>query len=373
MKNIASVLAAGMALTALLGSCSHKEKSAADEGSAMKVDVATPITDSVTLHATYPAYLQSNSTVDVVGRVNGKILSVNFSTGDLVKKGQVLYTIESTTYRDAVQQAEAQLQTARSSYEYAAQHYAALKKALESDAVSQMEVAQGESTMRQAQASISSAEAALRTARNSLSYCTVTAPVTGHITGTLLNAGAYCGGEGAPVKLATIYEDDVLNVIFSIEDSRFINMLNDSVHELVMDYRHIPVTFSDQLPHSYTADMSAFAPDIQRSTGTMTVEAKIKNTWGELRDGMYATVSLPYSFRQKALLIKDASIGTDQLGKYVYLVNDSDKVVYTPIKIGELVNDSLRIVTDGLTPDSRYVTRALLKVRDGMKVQPVIK
>ena len=70
------------------------------------------------------------------------------------------------------------------------------------------------------------------------------------------------------------------------------------------------------------------------------------------------------------MLIKDAAIGTDQLGKYVYVVNDSDKVVYTPITVGDVYRDSMRIVNSGLSPDSRYVTRALLKVRDGMKVKP---
>ena len=86
---------------------------------------------------------------------------------------------------------------------------------------------------------------------------------------------------------------------------------------------------------------------------------------------MYATVMLPYAIDPKAIVIKDASIGTDQLGKYVYVVNDSNRVVYTPIKVGELYQDSLRIVNDGLAPTDRYVTKALLKVRDGMEIKPV--
>ena len=80
---------------------------------------------------------------------------------------------------------------------------------------------------------------------------------------------------------------------------------------------------------------------------------------------------LPYAVDPKAILIKDASIGTDQKGKYVYVVNDDNKVVYTPIEVGELIDDTMRIVTEGLTPDSRYVTKALLKVRDGMTVKPI--
>ena len=96
----------------------------------------------------------------------------------------------------------------------------------------------------------------------------------------------------------------------------------------------------------------------------------MKNIDNELKDGMYVTVSLPYGVNPKAVLVKDASIGTDQLGKYVYVVNDSNKVVYTPIKVGEVYQDSLRIVNEGLGPKDRYVTKALLKARDGMSVKP---
>ncbi len=103
----------------------------------------------------------------------------------------------------------------------------------------------------------------------------------------------------------------------------------------------------------------------------MLLKAELDNSYGELKDGMYANITLPYAIVPDAILVKDASISTDQAGKYVYVVNDSNKVVYTPIKTGELVRDSMRIVTSGLTPQSRYVTQALLKVRDGMEVKPI--
>ena len=88
---------------------------------------------------------------------------------------------------------------------------------------------------------------------------------------------------------------------------------------------------------------------------------------------MYVTVELPVTDEPHAVLISDAAIGSDQLGSYIYLLNDSDRVVYTTIETGQLVDDSLRIVTKGINPDDRYVTKALLKVRDGMKVEPVSK
>lgn len=111
--------------------------------------------------------------------------------------------------------------------------------------------------------------------------------------------------------------------------------------------------------------------DVNKATGTVSLRVAIPNPKGELKSGMYATVWLPTGVNPKAVLVRDASIGTDQLGKYLYVVNDSDKVVYTPVEVGELYQDSLRIISSGLKPTDRYVSRALLKVRDGMTVRPV--
>ena len=82
---------------------------------------------------------------------------------------------------------------------------------------------------------------------------------------------------------------------------------------------------------------------------------------------------MPYAEVKDAILINNGSIGSDQLGKYVYVVNDSNIVNYRHITTGELFGDTLRLVTSGLKPNEKYVTTALLKVKNGMKVKPVTK
>jgi multidrug efflux pump subunit AcrA (membrane-fusion protein) len=139
-----------------------------------------------------------------------------------------------------------------------------------------------------------------------------------------------------------------------------------------IDYANIPIAFSEPLLHDYTADLSYVAPQIDKSTGTLRLKANIDNKYGELKGGMYAMIALPYAIMPEALLVKDASIASNQLGKYVYTVDEQNKVVYTPIEIGDLVNDTMRIVTNGLDAKSRYVTKAMLKVRDGMTVNPKV-
>ena len=370
MKKTYGLSVMGLALATIFSGCHGGDKKT-DTERAMTVDVAMPVVDSVVLHKTYPGYLAANQAVQLVARVDGYLMSHPFEGGSFVKKGTVLFTIEDKSYRDAVAKAEAELADAKSTYQYASSQYEAMKEAYESDAVSQMEVLQAKNSMETAAADIKSAEASLRTARTTLGYCTVTAPCDGHVTCGAFDLGTYLAGSGSPVTLGTIYDDAVMVAVFSIEDSRYFDLVKnfkDSAEDV--DYEKMPIEFSEELPHKYTGDLSYMAPSIDKSTGTMVLKARIENPYNELKAGMYATVSLPYGFEPNAILIKDASIGTDQLGKYIYTVNDSNKVVYTPIEVGETVNDTLRIVTKGITADTKYVTKALLKVRDGQTVDP---
>lgn len=356
------------AIALLLTACGNKEKETTAQ--VPEVEVATPLVDSVTLHKTYPGFIRALNSADIVCKVNGQLLTQNYHEGDYVTQGQVLFTVDPSKYRDAVQQAEAALSTAQSQYDYASRQYEAMKKALQADAVSQMDVIQAESSMNTAKASIQNARAALATARENLSYCTIRATRSGHISIATMSTGNYINGEGAPVKLATIYDDTKVKATFEIESSQYEMMIGESNPMENKLLRAIPLSFEQPLPHKYTADLVYTSPNVQTNTGTITLDGHLDNKDMELKDGMYVSVDLPYGTDPKAILIRDASIGTDQLGKYVYLVNDSNKVVYTPIEVGQLYQDTLRIVTKGLTPKDRYVTKALLTVRNGMEVKP---
>lgn len=348
--------------------CHKKEKSAGE--TIPKVQVSTPMVDSVTLHRTYPGYIRALNSADVVARVSGQLLTQNYKEGDYVNKGQVLFTIEPSKYRDAVQQAQAALNTAESQYAYASRQYDAMKRAIEADAVSEMEVIQAESNMNTAKAAIQNARAALSTARENLGYCTVRATRSGHCSIATVSTGNLVNGEASPVTLATIYDDSDVKAVFEIEDGQYEIMMNGNRNQENSLLSAIPLKFQQPLPHSYTADLYYVAPNVDTGTGTIVLEGHFANKYKELKDGMYVSVDLPYGTEPKAILIRDASIGTDQLGKYVYVVNDSNKVVYTPIEIGELYRDSLRLVTKGLTPKDRYVTRAIMTVRNGETVKP---
>lgn len=365
-----SVVTLSSILLAMVATGCHKEKSETASGP-RDIDVAVAAEDSIVVHQTFPGTVSASDVADAVGRVNGKLLSINFKSGDRVSAGQVLFTIESTSYRDAVARAEASLATAKSSYEYARQQYAAMKKALEADAVSRMEVVQAESNMLSAQASIKDAEAALNTARLNLSYCTVTAPISGIVTSNTMDVGNYVNGEGNPVRLTTVYNNSKLVAKFSLSETQYEQLVAANGGIAAGIYRNVPLTFRQATSKPYTVNLTYEAPTVDTSTGTMLLQGVIDNSEQELRDGMYVTFSLPTGVRPHAVLVKDASIGSDQLGSYMYLVNDSNKVVYTPVVTGELYQDSLRVIEKGVRPGDRYVSKALLTVRAGEKINPV--
>lgn len=367
--SIAAIFVAASALS--LTSCGKKSKESENtEPPAIEVEEA--ISDSVVLYETLPGSIMSAGKVNVVARVNGKILAQHFKPGQYVKKGQVLFTIESQTYRNTVERASAQLATARSQHDYYSKQTKAMKKALEADAVSRLQVDQAESNLAQATASIREAEAALSTARENLAHCSVTAPSSGYISAPVYDVGNYVSGEGAAVTLATIVDNANLEAVFSVSDSQYEKLqgTSDSFSNII--YRQIPLKFREKLPNNYTADLYYASPSVDEATGTLLLKGKVNNIDNELKDGMYVTVSLPTGTDPHAVLVKDASIGSDQLGSYMFTVDDSSVVRRTSVVTGNIYQDSLRVIASGIKPGERYVTKALLKVHAGEKIKPVI-
>lgn len=364
-----SLLIPAASVLVLSTSCSQSDRHSESQQE-MTVTVALPELDSLVLHKSYPAYISAINETEIVARVNGYIVAKEFTDGDFVKAGQPLFIIESTSYQDAVNQAEAALQSALAQNEYASKQYDAMKKALESDAVSKMDVNQAESNLRESEAAIKTAKARLQSARTMLSYCTTRAPYDCYVAKPAVDVNDYVAGEASPVPLVKVYDNSRMHVNFSIDNDAFLE-LKETVAGRDVDLDHIPITFKDSIMPTYYGKLDYEAPSVDKSTGTVTLRILVQNPKNELKSGMYADVALPYAVEPHAIVVKDASLGTDQLGKYLYTVNDSDMVVYTPVKAGELYQDTLRIISSGLRPTDRYVTEALLKVRDGMKVNPV--
>lgn len=361
--------ASAICLALTLSACSGKISDPDSQQTPMTVDVTTPMTDSIIIKQDFPGNLTPNKALEVVARVNGIIEKKYFDDGQYVTEGQILFSIEDTSYRAAVEQAEAQLATAMTTADYASRQAVAMQKAYASQAVSQMDVIKAESAAQEAQASIKSAQAALTTARTKLGYCTVRALTSGHIAAPNVVEGQFVAGEASPQVLTTIYNDSTVSANFSIDESTYQQIISCKDYKDI-DFDKILVTFNDSLPNEYFGILEYVAPDVNLSTGTVKLRIKLENPDGDLKSGMYAHIHLPVSVLPDAMLVHDSAITSTQAGNVIYIVNDSNRVVTRQITTGPLYNDTLRVITSGLTPKDRYVTRALLKVRDGMTVTP---
>lgn len=349
--------------------CTRKEKTSPE--TIPQVSVAEPIVRPVVLHKEYPGYLASEQSVSLVARVNGYVEKISFAPGAFVKKGTLLFVIEPTLYNDQVIQAEAAVNKAKAALDYSENSYARMKEAALSDAISQIDLIQAESNVKQAKAALNTANAQLETARTNLSYCYIRAPFDGHISKSAVDLHGYVNGAAQAVVLATIYKDERMYAYFNIEDNQYLKMQYSDPEKKPIVPRTATILFQEKMRRPYQGKLDYVSPNIELSTGTLNLRAEIENPEGELKSGLYVTVRLPYGEKENAVLIQDASIGTDQLGKYVYLVDDSNRVVYTPVKIGQAVDDTLRLIESGIPPGSRYVTKALLKVRNGLQVDPI--
>ena len=355
-----------LALTA----CHKKETGTSMSSMALPIEVAKPTVRDITLTREDPGQLTADATISVVGRVNGTIIKRSFTEGGRVKKGDLLFVIEPTLYENAVAQAEAALKTATAQQEYAENNYERMKIAINSDAVSQIELLQAKSNVESTTAAVANAKAALKTARTKLGYCYIKAPADGTIGLRMQPVGAYVAGEMSPVELCRIYKDDIMYAFFDIPDIQWLRKLQKGGN---IDQSRISFTLGEGKSITRDATIDYLSPNVNTGTGTLQIRATLPNSDGMLKSGSYISIIMPYDNINRALLIKDASIGTDQTGKFIYVVNPQNEVEYRRIETGSIIDDTLRLVTAGLAPGESYVTKALLKVRNGMSISPIME
>jgi len=350
------------------------------ENTALPIQVARPEVRTVLLTKQYPGYLKADKTVQLVARVSGTLQKCYYDPGIAVKAGQTLFLIDPTTYQQQVNEARANLKNAKANLDYAQATYERTRKAAQSNAVAQIQVIQTQAEYEQATAQVRQMEAALQLAEITLGYCTIKAPYGGHVSLSPYDEGNYINAAENPV-LATLYKDDTLYAYFNVSENQMLlrnrpagnNRANDSLlNHATLQFPALKEAGDNKEKNiPKIGKLEYVSPNITLSTGTLQLRAILPNPTGQLKDGMYVMVTLPYAQESDALLIPDASIGHDQSGPFLYTVGRGDTLRIRHIEIGQLIDDTMRLVTNGLSPDDRYVVHAQLKVRSGMKITPV--
>lgn len=362
-----------LGLTLVAGGCKKRQNQKTDTAARVpEVVVSRPIQHSVVYTYEYPAYLEAIQTVNIVARVSGFLEKMNYIPGGAVKAGDLLFVIEPQPYIDQLNAAQAGLETMQARLTYATAQYEKMREALPTKAISEIDYIQSESDYQAAIANLQSARAQVNTARTNLNYAYIRAPFDGRVSRNFVDVANFVGGSVQPVTLATLYKDKLLYAYFNMAYAEFQNLPPIGNPTTITDSTlRLTITDAENPGRQWTGRLDYSSPNVDLQTGTVTVRAIAENPHQELLSGMYVKIRIPYKTVENALLIPESSVGTSQAGRYVYIVNENNRVEQQTVKVGVLTPDGMREILSGVTPEDRYVVEAMMNVRPGMTIKPV--
>jgi RND family efflux transporter MFP subunit len=340
-----------------------------------KVDVGLPVQQNVTRYLDATGNTAPIQSVDLVARVQGVLQSINYKDGSFVKQGTTLFTIEPETYKLKLEQAQAAEAGSQASLKQAETDYKRQVDLVARQAVSQATLDTSTSNRDNAQANLQQAQANTKIAAINYGYTDVVAPFDGVVSAHLVSVGELVGA-ASPTQLATIVQLDPIYVNFNVNEQDVLRVRAEARRRGLTssDLTQLPIEVGLQTesgyPHQGKLDYAA--PTINQSTGTLAVRGILPNADRILLPGYYVRVRVPFDQQQKALLVPDVALGSDQSGRYVLVVNGDNVVEQRKVRTGPLEGD-LRVIESGLKADDRVVIAGLLRAIPGQKVDPQLQ
>ena len=340
----------------------------------LEVPVVQVMQQNVALESEYTGQTYGESDVEIRSRVEGWVLSMPFREGSMVRKGQLLYTIDPLPYRNTVDKAAAGLADANGMMIKAKNDLDRIEPLAAIGAVSQRELVAAQASFTSSKAMVESYEASLRNAKIELGYCNVVAPISGMIGISKFKVGDYVT-KGPQFTMNTVSSIDNIRVRFTISEmeylriTRLMQKMGASIGERGDVVKMI---LADATLYPLKGKMNFANREIDPSTGALTLEAQFKNTDNILRPGQYVKLKLVTEFRDNALLIPQRAVNEMQGLYQVYTVGDSNKIDLKLIKLGPAYNMSY-IVEIGLTSQDRIVIGGTQLLRNGSIIKPIDK
>ena len=340
---------------------------------ATPVSVATVVQSDVAAWNDFSGRLEAVERVDIRSRVAGTVQGVHFREGALVKAGDLLLTIDPAPYQADVDRADAQVFAAQSRFTNTKSNYERSKQLLQDHAISQREYDDSLNANGEADANLRSAQAQLQTARLSLGYTQVRAPVSGRVGKLEITTGnLVAAGPGAPV-LTTLVSVSPIYASFDADEQVVTRALRElpagasaraQIEKIPVQMGTVADTATPIAGHLQLVDNQ-----VDARSGTVRVRAVFDNADGTLMPGQFAHLRMGAVKAEPALMINERAVGTDQNKKFVMVVGPDDKAQYREVTLGANV-DGLRIVTTGLKPNERVVVNGLQRVRPGSLIAP---
>jgi membrane fusion protein (multidrug efflux system) len=338
------------------------------------VGVLTVQPQAVALQTELPGRVEALRTAQVRARVNGVVQQRLFTEGSEVKAGQPLFRIDPAPYQAAVESAQAGLlraEAAAAQAKLTAERYAPLAEA---KAISQQDYAAALATQKTAEADVAASKAALQTARISLGYASVTAPISGRIGRALVTEGALVSATEA-TSLALIQQVGTVYVNFTQSAGEVLRLKRalaaGQLQRVGGEAVAVRVLLEDgsELPRAGKLLFSDLSVDA--TSGQVTLRAEVPNADGLLLPGQYVRVRLAQASLPSAVLVPQQAVTRSVQGDTVLVVGEGNKPASRPIKVSGAQNGQW-VVTDGLKPGDKVIVDGFQKMFvPGAPVTPV--
>jgi len=372
-------LGAAAALVLVLAACgdNNSQKGAKGAPPAPQVTVASPIKRTVTDRDEYVGRFVAVDSVEIRARVSGYLDEVQFTDGEIVKRGAKLFQIDQRPFTAALDQARADLARAKAQLDLANADLGRAQDLIERKTISEAIYEQRIQAKRAADAQLQSVEAAVRVAELNLEFTELRAPIDGRIGDRRVSRGNLVIGGSQPstTLLATIVSTDPIRFEFTFDEAAFLRYSRLAEDSKKIESRGLttPVELRllDETEFKHSGRMDFVDNVIDRSSGTIRGRALVQNPSGLFTPGMFARARVPASAPFEAVLVPDSAIGTEQIRKFVYAVDGENTVRQKYVTLGHLEN-GLRVILKGIEPTDRIIVNGMVRARPGIKVTPVV-
>ncbi|TQO36745.1 RND family efflux transporter MFP subunit [Arenibacter algicola] len=343
---------------------------------AMPVEVSSPLVEKITEWDEYTGRFEASNRVEVRARVSGFLESVNFVDGQMVNKGDVLFTIDDRPFKIALDQANGDLSQAQASLKTAQDNFERVESLRESGAVSIEEFDRRKQALEYAKASIQLSQARVDNAKLNLEFTRVTAPMAGLVSRDKVNEGNLIdGGSSNSTLLTTIVATSPIDFYFTGSESdylRYVRLARNGERRSARS-EGIPVfiKLQDEEDFMHEAIMDFVDNEIDISTGTIESRAVLENKDHLLEPGMFGKARIAGSAEHEAIMIPDEIIGTNQSIRFVYVLGEGNLVTTKNVTLGPLHSNGLRIIRDGISQEDKLITNNIQKIRQGIAVTPI--
>lgn len=334
---------------------------------AASVDVAEVVSKQIIDWQQYSGRLEAVDQVAIRPLVSGTLTAVHFKDGALVKKGDVLFTIDPRPYAADVARTQAQLAGAEARAAYTASDVARGQRLLADNAIARRDFEEKQNASREAAANVQAAQAALRSAKLNLEYTQITAPVSGRISRAEVTVGNIVSVGSSTPPLSTLVSVSKIYASFDVDEQSFLKFVNPARAK----GSQVPVYLGLANEDAYSREGKVGSVDnrLDSSSGTIRVRAVFDNADGQLVPGLYARIRLGGGAPRDALLVDEKALGTDQDKRFVLVLDKDNHATYREVRVGAN-QDGLRVIESGLKRGERIVVNGLQRVRPGDTVAP---